>query len=240
MKKHSPPAVLKQVKRLLLLIPPNLALEPEAFEDLEMMLGAAMSRVKAIRSGRIFTPENSPRPPSEEQLIAAMANWQPPTPEQIEEMERFNKGPTRSDRKRYGQLLKRRDLLKAKLSGVEKELDLLRRLIAEGDRHVDRDRAKHDVIDDLVRAMAERGMTPGEISQSLLPRFGYPPRLESRETHAPGSTCTNASPWEVEDPYRIPPESLSEKAINTRLFRLRSKGFRQPISPTAKNRRKKT
>ena len=125
MKKHPTAAVLKHAKKLLSLIPPNLVLEAEAFEELECLIGAALARVKAIRGG-LFTVENAPKPPSEEQWCAAMAHFQPPSPEQIAELERFMKGPTRSDKRCFSELTKRRALLEKKLQGVEAQLQEIR------------------------------------------------------------------------------------------------------------------
>ena len=237
--KNPAAAVLKVAKKLLTLIPPNLALDAGELEDLECQIGVALNRVKGIRSG-LFTVENAPRPPSEEQLSAATDRFQPPSPEQIAEFERFNKGPTRSDRKRYGELTRSRTRLEKKLQGVEVQLREIRPLLDEGDRRVEQERDKSAVLDDVVRAMARRKLKPAEISQSLRQMFGYPEKLAIVDSSVLVGTCASGELEAMEDPNRISAESLSEKAINARLFRLRTKGFTQPVSPTAKNPRTKT
>jgi len=234
--KNPATAVLRHAKKLLKLIPPNLALEAEAFEELECLIGAALARVKAIRGG-LFTVENAPKPPSEEQWRAAVAHFQPPTPEQIAELERFMKGPTRSDKRRFSELTKRRTLLEKKLQGVEAQLQEIRPLLDEGDRRVEQERDKSSILDDAVRGMAKRGLTPGEISRSLREMFEY-------RAHAVGADAATREyesrfgKLEGVDGADISTESLSEKAVNARLFRLRVRGFNQPVSPTARNRRK--
>jgi hypothetical protein len=237
MKTKNPAATaLRHAKKLLALIPPNLALETNLLDDLECLVGAALNRVKGIRAG-LFTVENSPQPPSEEQLRAAMEHFQPPSAEQLAEFERFNKGPTRADRKRYGELTRSRTRLEKKLQGVDARLRKLRPLLDEGDKRVEQERDKNEVLDDIVRAMAGRKLKPAEISQSLRQMFGYPKKLASADLVGASAIGELEA---VEDPNRISAESLSEKAINARLYRLRTKGFKQPISPTAKNRRKNT
>jgi hypothetical protein len=228
--KNPATAALKHAEKLMALIPPNLALETKELDDLECLVGTALNRVKGIRAG-LFTVGNAPQPPSKEQLRTAMEQFQPPSPAQRVEFERFNKGPTRADRKRYGELTRSRTRLEKKLQGIEAQLRKSRPLLDEGDRRAEQERDKSAVLDDLVRAMAGRNLKPAEISQSLRQMFGYP---EKSVASAIGEMET------VEDPNRISAESLSEKAINTRLFRLRTKGFKQPVSPTAKNRRKKS
>jgi hypothetical protein len=234
-------AVLTHAKKLLALIPPNLALEAEAFEDLECLIGAALNRVKGIRAGGLFTDENVPKPPSEEQLRAAMEHLQPPSPEQLAEFERFNKGPTRSDKKQFSELSKRRARLEQKLQGIEAKIREIRPLLAEGTRRHEQEREKSSVLDSVVRTLAERGLKPAQISHSLHEMFGYPP-TKSRRAGTAAFTRVDASGRleEIDDPLGFPAESLSEKAINARLSRLRAKGFKQPVSPTAKRRRTKT
>ena len=240
MKKNPANPVLRHAKKLLTLIPPNLALEAEAFEDLECLIGAALNRVKCIRAGGLFTDENVPKPPSEEQLRAAMEHLQPPSPEQLAEFERFNKGPTRSDKKQFSELSKRRARLEQKLQGIEAQIREIRPLLAEGTRRVEQERDKSAVLDDLVRAMATRKLKPAEISQSLRQMFGYPEKSATVDTTVLVGTCAIGELEAVEDPNRISAESLGEKAINARLSRLRAKGFKQPVSPTAKRRRTTT
>ena len=238
MKTTSPAtSVLRHAKKLLALIPPNLALEAEAFEDLECLIGAALNRVKHIRAGGLFTDENVPKL-SEER--AAMDRFQRPSPEQIAEFERFNKGPTRSDKKQFSELSKRRARLEQKLQGIEAQIREIRPLLAEGTRRVEQERDKSAVLDDLVRAMATRKLKPAEISQSLRQMFGYPEKSATVDTTVLVGTCAIGELEAVEDPNRISAESLGEKAINARLSRLRAKGFKQPVSPTAKRRRTKT
>ena len=173
-------------------------------------------------------------------MSAATDRFQPPSPEQIAEFERFNKGPTRSDRKRYGELTRSRTRLEKKLQGVEVQLREIRPLLDEGDRRVEQERDKSAVLDDVVRAMARRKLKPAEISQSLRQMFGYPEKLAIVDSSVLVGTCASGELEAMEDPNRISAESLSEKAINARLFRLRTKGFTQPVSPTAKNPRTKT
>jgi hypothetical protein len=237
--KNPATVVLRHAEKLLHLIPPNLALEPEAFEGLEMTLSAALNRVKAIRSGRISTEENAPRPPSEEQLIAAMADCWPPTPEQIAEMERFNKGPTRSDKRRFAELTRRRALLEKKLQGVEAELREIRPLLDEGTMRSEKQRNKSLVLDDVVRRLARRGLTPGEISHSLRDMFEYRAHTTGADSATREYEARFGRLEDIDDPG-MASDSLSEKAINARLHRLRIKGFNQPVSPTTRNRRKKT
>ena len=238
MKTTSPAtSVLRHAKKLLALIPPNLALEAEAFEDLECLIGAALNRVKGIRAGGLFTDENVPKL-SEER--AAMDRFQRPSPEQIAEFERFNKGPTRSDKKDFSELSKRRARLEQKLQGIEAQIREIRPLLAEGTRRVEQERDKSAVLDDLVRAMATRKLKPAEISQSLRQMFGYPEKSATVDTTVLVGTCAIGELEAVEDPNRISAESLGEKAINARLSRLRAKGFKQPVSPTAKRRRTTT
>jgi hypothetical protein len=169
-----------------------------------------------------------------------MEHFQPPSAEQMAEMERFNKGPTRADKKRFSELTKRRAHLEAKLQAVEAQRRKSRPLLDEGARRAEQERDKSSVLDDVVRGLAKRGLTPGEISRSLREMFEY-------RAHAAGA---DPATRECESRFGrlesddnagdISSESLSEKAVNARLFRLRSKGFNQPVSPTAKNRRKKT
>ena len=92
MKARNPTAaVLTHAKKLLALIPPNLALSAGELEDLEDLIGAALNRVKGIRAGGLFTDENVPKPPSEEQLRAAMDRFQPPSPEQLAEWQEMTR-----------------------------------------------------------------------------------------------------------------------------------------------------
>ena len=238
MKKNPANPVLRHAKKLLTLIPPNLALEAEAFEDLECLIGAALNRVKHIRAGGLFTDENVPKL-SEER--AAMDRFQRPSPEQIAEFERFNKGPTRSDKKDFSKLSKRRARLEKKLQGIEAEIREIRPLLAEGTRRHEQEREKFSVLDSVVRTLAERGLKPAQISHSLHEMFGYPPRKSRRAgTIAFSRVDASGRLEEIDDPLGFSAESLSEKAVNARLSRLRAKGFKQPVSPTAKRRRTKT
>jgi hypothetical protein len=168
-----------------------------------------------------------------------MEPFQPPSPEQMAEMERFNKGPTRADKKRFSELTKRRALLEKKLQGVEAQLLEIRPLLDEGARRAEQERDKSSILDDVVRGMANRGLKPGEISRSLHQMFRY-------SAYAVGADAASREyesrfgKLEGVDDTEISAESLSEKAINARLSRLRAKGFNQPVSPTTKNPRTKT
>jgi len=168
-----------------------------------------------------------------------MEHFQPPSTQQIAELERFKKGPTRSDKGRFSELTKRRELLEKKLQGVEAQLREIRPLLDDGARRAEQERDKFSILDDVVRGMAKRGLTPGEISLSLREMFGY-------RAHAVGADAATREyesrfgKLEGVDDAEISAESLSEKAVNARLFRLRARGFKQPVSPTARNRRKKT
>jgi hypothetical protein len=112
-------------------------------------------------------------------------------------------------------------------------------LLDEGARRAEQERDKFSILDDVVRGMAKRGLTPGEISRSLREMFGY-------RAHAVGADAATREyesrfgKLEGVDDAEISAESLSEKAVNARLSRLRARGFKQPVSPTARNRRKKT
>ena len=233
-------SVVTHARMLLTLIPPNLRLSAEEMEDLEGMVGAALSRVRAIRAG-LYTAENRLRPPTDEQLKAAVeANYKPPTPEQIAEMERFRKGPTRSDRRHYAELMKRRERLEKTLQGVEAQLREISPLVNEDAERADRERYKFSAIDDVVLRMAKRGLTPGDISRSLQKKFLPAPRSAGVGAGSSGLVSQFVGLDDFDAADRISPESLSEKAINARLFRLRARGFEQPVSPTAKKRRTKT
>jgi hypothetical protein len=210
--KNPATAVLKVAEKLLTLIPPNLALEPNELEDLECLVGVALNRVKGIRAG-LFTVENAPRPPSEEQLRAAMDRFQLPSPEQIAEFERFNKGPTRSDKKDFSELSKRRARLEQKLQGIEAEIREIRPLLAEGTRRDEQEREKFSVLDSVVRTLAERGLKPAQISHSLHEMFGYPPTKSRRAgTIAFSRVDASGRLEEIDDPLGFSAESLSEKA----------------------------
>ncbi len=239
--KDATAAVLVHAKGLLALIPPNLALDPEEFEDLECLLGAALSRVESIRRG-LFTVENCPRPPSdmsEKQLRVALRHFQP-TPEQIAEFERFNRGPTRADKRRLRELTKRRERLEKKVKSIDEKIREIRPLVDEGARRDAKAGAKLSALDHAVREMAKRGLKPAEISQSLRQMFGVSVKSARADTTVLGIPFVLGKLEGIDDVDGFSSESLSEKAINTRLFRLRAKGFKQPISPTAKKRRTKT
>jgi DNA-binding transcriptional MerR regulator len=238
--KNPTTAVLRHAERLLALIPPNLALSAGDLEDLESLIGVALNRVKGIRAG-LFTVENAPKLPSEEQLRAVMDRFQPPSPEQRAELERLNKGPTRSDRKRYSSLAARRTRLEKKLQCIELHIREIRPLLDEGTRRDEQQREKSSVLDSVVRTLVERGLKPAEISHSLHEMFGGSPMKSRRAgTSAFTSVAASGRLEEIDDPLAISAESLGEKAVNARLFRLRAKGFKQPVSPTAKRRRTKT
>ena len=57
--KNPAAAVLKVAKKLLTLIPPNLALDAGELEDLECQIGVALNRVKGIRSRIVHCRERT-------------------------------------------------------------------------------------------------------------------------------------------------------------------------------------